>query len=51
MYYIVTCQAHPALVKRVQCFQILVVCYWKNPGRQDLSFTPFVLSVLPVYSH
>ncbi len=31
MLYIVTCQAHPALVKQVQCsvhlFQILVVCY------------------------
>ncbi len=24
---------------------------WKNPGRQDMSFTPFVLSILPVYSH
>ena len=24
---------------------------WKNPGRQDMCFTAFVLSVLPVYSH
>ncbi len=23
--------------------------YWKNPGRQDISFTPFVPSILPVY--
>ncbi len=25
--------------------------HWRNPGRPDMSFTPFVLNVLPVYSH
>ncbi len=29
----------------------LALIYWKNPGRQDMSFTPFILSVLPVYTH
>ncbi len=25
--------------------------YWKNPGRQGMPFTPFVLGVLPAYGH
>ena len=32
-------------------FVIRLCRHWENPGRQDMSFTPFVLSVLPVYSH
>ncbi len=30
---------------------LFIIHYWKNPGRQNMPFTPFVLIFLPVYGH
>ena len=31
--------------------EVVVVEQWENPGKQDMSFTPFVTRVLPAYVH